>query len=223
MKDKAIVCNIGHFDNEIDMAGLQASPGVRKEEIKPQVHQWHFPTATASSFCRGPAGEPGLRHRSSQLRHEQQLLQPGSGPRSNSGRTGSSTGERSTSCPSTWTRRWPGFTWRSWGPGSPDSPRNRPATSTSTWTGPTSRITIATEAESRQRSRPSLSEYPDTTPRFVGARIEAKAAWCLQPVLNRSESARRTIDDDLGTGLVSFGPRETEGMFHPTTRKGACH
>ena len=43
MKDKAIVCNIGHFDNEIDMAGLQDSPGIRKEEIKPQVHQWHFP------------------------------------------------------------------------------------------------------------------------------------------------------------------------------------
>jgi adenosylhomocysteinase len=43
MKDKAIVCNIGHFDNEIDMAGLARIPGVRKEEIKPQVHQWHFP------------------------------------------------------------------------------------------------------------------------------------------------------------------------------------
>ena len=42
MKDKAIVCNIGHFDNEIDMAGLAKLPGIRKEEIKPQVHQWHF-------------------------------------------------------------------------------------------------------------------------------------------------------------------------------------
>jgi adenosylhomocysteinase len=42
MKDKAIVCNIGHFDNEIDMAGLARLPGIRKEEIKPQVHQWHF-------------------------------------------------------------------------------------------------------------------------------------------------------------------------------------
>jgi adenosylhomocysteinase len=42
MKDKAIVCNIGHFDNEIDMAGLGKLPGIRKEEIKPQVHQWHF-------------------------------------------------------------------------------------------------------------------------------------------------------------------------------------
>ncbi len=42
MKDKAIVCNIGHFDNEIDMAGLAKLPGIRKEEVKPQVHQWHF-------------------------------------------------------------------------------------------------------------------------------------------------------------------------------------
>ncbi len=43
MKDCAIVCNIGHFDNEIDMAGLAKTPGIVKEEIKPQVHQWTFP------------------------------------------------------------------------------------------------------------------------------------------------------------------------------------
>ncbi len=43
MKDKAIVCNIGHFDNEIDMAGLEQAPGVRKENVKPQVDLWHFP------------------------------------------------------------------------------------------------------------------------------------------------------------------------------------
>ena len=43
MKEKAIVCNIGHFDNEIDIAGLSKLLGIRKEEIKPQVHQWHFP------------------------------------------------------------------------------------------------------------------------------------------------------------------------------------
>ncbi|HET7475564.1 MAG TPA: adenosylhomocysteinase [Dermatophilaceae bacterium] len=42
MKDKAIVGNIGHFDNEIDMAGLARVPGVRKTEIKPQVHEWTF-------------------------------------------------------------------------------------------------------------------------------------------------------------------------------------
>ncbi len=43
MKDKAIVGNIGHFDNEIDMAGLAKVPGVTKTEIKPQVHEWTFP------------------------------------------------------------------------------------------------------------------------------------------------------------------------------------
>jgi len=42
MKDKAIVCNIGHFDHEIDMAGLEKTPGIRKENIKPQVDLWHF-------------------------------------------------------------------------------------------------------------------------------------------------------------------------------------
>jgi adenosylhomocysteinase len=42
MKDKAIVCNIGHFDHEIDMAGLEKIPGTRKENIKPQVDLWHF-------------------------------------------------------------------------------------------------------------------------------------------------------------------------------------
>ena len=42
MKDKAIVGNVGHFDNEIDMAGLGRIPGVQKVEIKPQVHEWVF-------------------------------------------------------------------------------------------------------------------------------------------------------------------------------------
>ncbi len=43
MKDKAVVGNIGHFDNEIDMAGLARVPGVRRTEIKPQVHEWTLP------------------------------------------------------------------------------------------------------------------------------------------------------------------------------------
>jgi adenosylhomocysteinase len=42
MKHQAIVSNIGHFDNEIDMAGLAKIPGIVKEEIKPQVHTWRF-------------------------------------------------------------------------------------------------------------------------------------------------------------------------------------
>ncbi|KID27863.1 adenosylhomocysteinase [Prauserella rugosa] len=43
MKHQAIVGNIGHFDNEIDMAGLEATPGVKKVEIKPQVHEFTYP------------------------------------------------------------------------------------------------------------------------------------------------------------------------------------
>lgn len=43
MKNNAIVCNIGHFDNEIDMAGLASFKGVQKENIKPQVDRWEFP------------------------------------------------------------------------------------------------------------------------------------------------------------------------------------
>ncbi|HNV13085.1 MAG TPA: adenosylhomocysteinase [Dermatophilaceae bacterium] len=45
MKDKAIVANIGHFDNEIDMAGLARTPGIVKTEIKGQVHEWTFPAS----------------------------------------------------------------------------------------------------------------------------------------------------------------------------------
>ncbi|MBT2447882.1 adenosylhomocysteinase [Streptomyces sp. ISL-43] len=43
MKHQAIVGNIGHFDNEIDMAGLAAVEGIVKDEVKPQVHTWKFP------------------------------------------------------------------------------------------------------------------------------------------------------------------------------------
>src|SRR4051812_48820519 len=43
MKHQAIVGNIGHFDNEIDMAGLAKTPGIEKINIKPQVDEWRFP------------------------------------------------------------------------------------------------------------------------------------------------------------------------------------
>ncbi|MGD0924885.1 MAG: adenosylhomocysteinase [Streptosporangiaceae bacterium] len=42
MKHQAIVGNIGHFDNEIDMAGLARIPGIRRQIIKPQVDEWQF-------------------------------------------------------------------------------------------------------------------------------------------------------------------------------------
>jgi adenosylhomocysteinase len=42
MKHQAIVGNIGHFDNEIDLVGLAKVPGIQKIEVKPQVHEWRF-------------------------------------------------------------------------------------------------------------------------------------------------------------------------------------
>jgi adenosylhomocysteinase len=47
MKHQAIVGNIGHFDNEIDMAGLAKTPGVRRTNIKPQVDEWTYPDGHA--------------------------------------------------------------------------------------------------------------------------------------------------------------------------------
>jgi len=47
MKHQAIVGNIGHFDNEIDIVGLAKVPGIQKVEVKPQVHEWKF-AATSS-------------------------------------------------------------------------------------------------------------------------------------------------------------------------------
>jgi adenosylhomocysteinase len=43
LKHQAIVANVGHFDNEIDMAALEALPGATSIEIKPQVHEWQLP------------------------------------------------------------------------------------------------------------------------------------------------------------------------------------
>ena len=47
MKNLAIIANIGHFDDEIDMAGIERIPGVQKIEIKPQVHEWRLPNGKA--------------------------------------------------------------------------------------------------------------------------------------------------------------------------------
>ena len=47
MKHNAIVGNIGHFDNEIDMAGLEGLAGVERRTVKPQVDQWVFPDGHA--------------------------------------------------------------------------------------------------------------------------------------------------------------------------------
>ncbi len=47
MKDQSIVCNIGHFDSEVDIAGLRAWPGIKHTNIKPQVDKYTFPNGNS--------------------------------------------------------------------------------------------------------------------------------------------------------------------------------
>ena len=77
MKNKAIVCNIGHFDNEIDVAALKQYTW---ENIKPQVDHVIFPDGKRIILlAEGPAREPRLRHRAPVVRDELVVRQPGDG------------------------------------------------------------------------------------------------------------------------------------------------
>jgi len=74
MKDEAIVCNIGHFDNEIDVVSLEK---LQWDEIKPQVDHVIFPDGKKNHFVgQGSFGQSRLRHRSPQLCDVVQLCQP---------------------------------------------------------------------------------------------------------------------------------------------------
>jgi adenosylhomocysteinase len=113
MKDKAIVGNIGHFDNEIDMAGLKKIPGIRRENIKPQYDEWIFPDghsvlvlAEGRLLNLGCAtGHPSFVMSASFTNQEMAQIELN--------RNSQSTRSRSTCCPSTWTRRWRGSIWTS--------------------------------------------------------------------------------------------------------------
>ena len=85
MKDQAIVCNIGHFDNEIDVAYLEK---FEKENIKPQVDHIIFPDGKRIILlAEGRLVKPRLRHRPPQLRDVQFILEPGSRPDRTLGKT----------------------------------------------------------------------------------------------------------------------------------------
>jgi len=78
-----VLGNIGHFDNEIDMAGLSSLKGVLRETIKPQVDKWTFRAVAPSSCFRGAPAQSRKRDRSPQFRDEQLLHQPDMGSNRN--------------------------------------------------------------------------------------------------------------------------------------------
>ena len=113
MKDQAIVCNIGHFDNEIQVDRLntrqrrvagehQAAGGPLRPARRPE----HLPAG------RRPAGEPRLRRRPSELRDVQLLHQPGAGPARPVDQSRDLQAGRLSPAPRSSTRKSPGCTWR---------------------------------------------------------------------------------------------------------------
>jgi len=74
MKDQAIVCNIGHFDNEIQVDRLNNAKGVSRLNIKPQVDRYDLPVdKSIYLLAEGRLGKSRLCGRPSQLRHVQLL------------------------------------------------------------------------------------------------------------------------------------------------------
>ena len=81
MKHQAIVGNIGHFDNEIDMAGLERDGAIEKINIKPQVDEWRFSDGPLDHRpLGGPAAQPRQRDRAPELRDVELVHQPGDRP-----------------------------------------------------------------------------------------------------------------------------------------------
>ena len=165
MKDKAIVGNIGHFDNEIDMAGLAKVPGIERVNIKPQYDEWVFPDghsvlilAEGRLLNLGCAtGHPSFVMSASftnQVLAQLELWQNAE----------AATRSTSTCCRSSSTRRWRGCTSRSSACKLTTAhARSRPSTSACRSTGRTSRTTIATERLGRGARSPALRTSPRPT------------------------------------------------------------
>ena len=108
MKHNAIVCNIGHFDSEIDIAGLKQ---YQWENIKPQVDHVIFPDGKRLIvLAEGRLVNLGCGTGHPSLRDVELVHQPDRWRRSSSTRAATSTRRRSTCCPSSSTRRSRGCT-----------------------------------------------------------------------------------------------------------------
>ena len=113
MKDQAIVCNIGHFDNEIQVDRLNAMPGVVKTNIKPQVDMYTFPDGhSIYLLAEGRLVNLGCATGHPSFVMSQQLLQPDAGAARPVEEPATPTRSACTRCRRSWTRKWPGCTWR---------------------------------------------------------------------------------------------------------------
>ena len=114
MPNDAIVCNIGHFDLEIDVAWLESQQGPQEGEHQAAGRPLHLPRRPLDPPAgRGAAGQSRLRHGPSVVRHVQLVHQPGAGADRPVDRAGEVSAGRPHAAQACWTRRWPGCTWSS--------------------------------------------------------------------------------------------------------------
>merc|ERR1711957_32640 len=153
MKNNAIVGNIGHFDNEIDMDGLDGYPGIKCVNIKEQVDRYEFPDnhgviILAQGRLLNLGCPPDIPLSSCRA-----LSPTRCSPRSSSGltvTTRSTSVERSTSPPRSLTRRSPASISPPSTPSSPNSAKSRPTTSAFPSTDPSRRRLTGTEEKRKE-------------------------------------------------------------------------
>ena len=113
MKDQAVVCNIGHFDNEIQVDALVTYAGIKHTQHQAAGGQVRVPDGQLDLPAgRRPPGQPRLRHRPPELCHEQRASATRRSRSWTSGRTAKRTSLVCTSCPRSSTRKWRVCTWR---------------------------------------------------------------------------------------------------------------
>ena len=112
MKDKAIVCNIGHFDNEIDVAWLKANYGSTHDNIKPQVDKYTVDGNDIILLAEGRLVNLGCATGHPSLRDERQLHQPDDRPDRALEEQHQLREQGVHACRSTSMRRWPDSTSR---------------------------------------------------------------------------------------------------------------
>ena len=106
MKDQAILCNIGHFDCEIDVAWLEKNPEIKEVNIKPQVDQFIFPDGKRITLlARGRLVNLGCANGHPSFVMSLELLEPGDRADRALARTTRSTRSGSTCCRRSSTRR----------------------------------------------------------------------------------------------------------------------
>ena len=111
MKDQAIVCNIGHFDNEIQIDRLNTAKGVTKLNIKPQVDKYTFPDGNAIFLlAEGRLVNLGCATGHPSFVMSQQLLQPDARAARPLEEQGHLQGRRLHACPRSSTKKSPACT-----------------------------------------------------------------------------------------------------------------